>query len=250
MSRSSRLRITVGASVFGLLLPWWQPAGLSTAAMAGTHSTSTGTLDGIVRIKGPTIPGPTPVQNTTDPAVCGLRQSLQDLMVSARTRGVQHVIVALTDVPAAGIPGAAPSRLVLDNVRCQFAPHASVLNVGSVIEATNSDPILHTTHLYGASEANIPLPLKDMKVAYTVRKPGMIVVKCDLHGWMQAFVRVDDHPFHAVTDASGRFRIGEVPSGRYVLEAWHEKLGIQRQTVQILAGSTTSLAIEYTYGGK
>ncbi len=76
----------------------------------------------------------------------------------------------------------------------------------------------------------------------------MIVVKCDVHGWMQAFIRVDAHPFHAVTSPEGAFRIPNIPEGEYSVELWHEKLGTQRATVRIEAGETTTLDAEYILG--
>ena len=73
----------------------------------------------------------------------------------------------------------------------------------------------------------------------------MIIVKCDVHGWMQAYIRVDDHPFHTVTDGSGFFRIADVPTGEYVLEAWHEKLGFNRRTVRIQDGETSTIELVF-----
>lgn len=211
---------------------------------------STGVLEGVVMWTGTTIPTPTLVENTTDPQVCGREQTLADMVVSSRSRGVENVIVALTDVPAEKIPPLAPGRLVLDNRRCSFSPHVGVLTAGSAIEATNSDPILHTTHLYGSIEANIALPLEGQRIARTVDKPGMIIVKCDVHGWMQAFVRVDTHPFHGVSASSGSFRIPGVPPGNYTLEAWHEKFGTKRMSVQIRRDETLRVALEYSSAQK
>ena len=149
-------------------------------------------------------------------------------------------------VPADKIPSGAPGHLVLDNRKCGFLPHASVLTVGSTIEVVNSDPILHTVHFYGPIDMNIALPLKDMRVSRRVDTAGTIVVKCDVHGWMQAFVKVDNHPFHGVSDASGSFRISDVPPGDYVLHSWHEKLGDRRQNVRIRAGEVTALTVAYS----
>ena len=203
-------------------------------------------LEGVVTWTGTAIPTPTLVENTTDPQVCGSKQTLDDMVVSSVSRGVQNVIVALTDVPAEKIPPLAPGRLVLDNRQCSFSPHVSVLTRGSAIEATNSDPILHTTHLYGPIEANIALAVKDQRVLRTVEKAGLVIVKCDVHGWMQAFVRVDTHPFHAVSANSGSFRISGVPTGDYTLEAWHEKLGTKRVRVHVRNGETLRVALEYS----
>lgn len=191
------------------------------------------------------MPTPTVVDNSTDPRVCGQKHTLDDMVVASGARGIENVIVALTDVPPGKIPTLAADTLVLDNRQCRFSPHVSVLTAGSAIEATNSDPILHTTHLYGPLEANIALPLKDQRVVRRVDTPGLVIVKCDVHGWMQAFVRVDAHPFHAVTGSSGSFSIPGIPPGEYTLEAWHERFGTKRMPVQIRSQETSRVAVEY-----
>ena len=208
---------------------------------------STGTLQGVVKLTGAAPPRPTRVQNTTDPTVCGRAHTLEDWVISPQARGVQYVILDLENIPPDQVPPVSPARLVLDNSRCRFVPHASVLTVGSTIEMVNSDAVLHSVHFYGPMDVNIALPLKNMRVSRRVDAAGMIIVKCDVHGWMQSFVRVDAHPFHAVTDAAGSFRIAGVPPGEFVLHAWHEKLGDRRQTVRVRAGEVTTLAIESSF---
>jgi hypothetical protein len=143
-------------------------------------------------------------------------------------------------------PTSAPERLVLDNVDCGFSPHVSVLTVGSTIEAVNSDPILHTVHVYGALEANLSLPVEGARRTRVLDHSGMLIVKCDVHAWMQAFIRVDEHPFHAVSDSRGAFRIGDIPAGSHTLEVWHESLGSQTRRVEIEAGKTTYLELRYS----
>lgn len=209
-----------------------------------------GAVEGVVRLNTPKVPGPTRVDNTTDPAVCGRSHTLEDLVVSPTTKGVAHAIVALEDVPRERTPPTAPRRLVFDNRDCRFVPHAAVLTVGSVVEMLNSDPTLHTVHLYGPVDVNIALPLQGMKITRRLERPGMVVVKCDVHGWMQAFIRVDPHPFHAVTDTSGAFRMTGIPPGTYTLNVWHEKLGTQKRQVSIREGQVGRVEFDYSLGSQ
>lgn len=246
-------------ALLGRLLPEWyasvQPAGgpgfVSPGRTARTTvelepaAISPGALEGRVRLAGEGVPGPTRVANTTDPAVCGEAQSLEDLVVSPGTRGLRHVIVALAYVPPDRAPPAPPDTLVLDNRDCRFVPHAAVLTTGSTVVTTNSDPTLHTVHFYGPLRSNIALPVQGMRVTRTVRRPGLLAVRCDVHGWMQAYIRVDDHPFHAVTDGDGRFRIDSIPPGEYTVEFWHERLGRTERSVTIESGVTAKLEVEF-----
>lgn len=204
-----------------------------------------GSLEGIVSLAADRIPRPTRIENSTDPDVCGSIQTLEDLLVSPDNRGIQNVIVALKDVPAAATPASTPRPLVLDNRDCRFVPHVSVLTVGSTIRVSNSDPTLHTTHLYGALTVNLALPFKGVEVTKRVDQPGLLVVKCDVHGWMQAYVRVDRHAFHAVTDESGYFRVPNIPPGTYTLEVWHEKLGLRERIIHIQSNETERIDVEF-----
>lgn len=208
---------------------------------------ATGDIEGTVRLVGAELPAPTRVANSTDPEVCGTEHTLEDLVVSPENGGVQHAIVAVTDVPSSAIPLLEPGRLVLDNANCRFSPHASVLTLGSTVEAVNSDTVLHTTHLYGPADINISLPVKGARSSRQLERPGMYVIKCDIHGWMQAFVRVDQHPYHAVTDETGSFRIEAVPAGSYTLEIWHERLGSRATEVRVKDGATISVPVEYVW---
>ncbi len=208
-------------------------------------SPALGALAGRVRLAGDALPRPTPVENTTDPAACGQEHTLEDFLVSAESRGIGNVILSLSGVPANQVPPIEPRRLVLDNVGCRFVPHVAVLTAGSTIVAVNSDPFLHTAHLYGAAEMNMALPDQGSRSVRIARDPGMIAVKCDIHAWMQAFIRVDPHSFHAVSDVEGRFRISDIPPGSYVLESWHERLGPLRTPVRIEPGGVLTVKIEY-----
>jgi hypothetical protein len=57
---------------------------------------------------------------------------------------------------------------------------------------------------------------------------------------MSAYVHVFSHPFFAVSDAGGAFRIEGLPPGEYEIKAWHEKLGVQTQ--RLTAGPGTAAA--------
>ena len=213
-----------------------------TESAEGAETRAGGIAEGTVRLAEGTDLEPTRVTNTTDPEICGEGHTLEDILFSA-SRGIENVIVSVRGVPALET---APETLVLDNVECRFEPHAATITAGSTIEARNSDAVLHTTHLYGPAEINISLPIEGASSSRTLDEPGMYAIKCDVHGWMQAFIRVDAHPFHDVTDSDGRFRIEGLPTGNYTLELWHEKLGPLEHEVHIDGATPTSIEVAYT----
>jgi hypothetical protein len=50
---------------------------------------------------------------------------------------------------------------------------------------------------------------------------------------MHAYIGVMDHPYFAVTGKGGTFELRGVPPGTYTIEAWHEKLGTETQSVTL-----------------
>ncbi|MBI4520720.1 MAG: hypothetical protein HY701_07765 [Gemmatimonadetes bacterium] len=208
-----------------------------------------GVVEGVVRLRSGELPSPTQVRNTTDPDVCGPEQTLEDLIVSPTNRGLRDVVVALAGVPREGEARRGPQRLVLDNRGCRFDPHVAAAMLGDTIVARNSDATLHTTHFYGALRGNLSMPQQGMQVLRVAQRTGMISILCDVHGWMKAYIAVYDHPFYEVTDRDGTFRIESVPTGDYIMEAWHEVLGTQQVRVRVESGRTTRVELEYAHPG-
>ena len=129
----------------------------------------------------------------------------------------------------------------IDQQECRYHPHVFGMRVGQPLEIMNSDPTLHNIHAIPKtnSEFNNGQPIQGMKMTHTFDKPEVMVpFKCDVHGWMNAYVGVLDHPYFAVTDATGSFDIKNLPPGTYTIEAWHEKLGTMQQKVTIGAKET------------
>lgn len=205
-----------------------------------------GTLEGTVRLAGDGEAQPTAVSNTTDPEVCGGTQSLEDLFVAPRSRGVANAIATLVDLPdSVASPPVTPRSIVIDNRGCRYVPHVAVAALGDTLMALNSDPVFHTTHYYGPLESNVALTQPGQSVPSVVREVGLITILCDLHGWMKGFVRVDEHRFHDVSDERGRFRIRGLPPGSYMAEIWHERLGTRRVSLEIEAGRTSRVEIDF-----
>jgi plastocyanin len=93
----------------------------------------------------------------------------------------------------------------VDQKVCPSHPHEFGLQVGQPLEIVNSDPTLHNIHAVAKNnrEFNNGQPLQNMKTTHTFTAPEVMVpFKCDVHGWMNAYVGVVNHPYFAVTDAA------------------------------------------------
>jgi hypothetical protein len=65
---------------------------------------------------------------------------------------------------------------------------------------------------------------------------------------MAAYLGVVEHPFFTVTGSDGRFHFSGLPSGSYVVEAWHEAFGFREATLTLGEGETK--AISFSYGSE
>src|SRR5574341_1532566 len=196
------------------------------------------------------LSGPARLPVTKHRSVCGESKLSEEVLVSA-DRGLANVVVTLE-----GVPGPYPPHrelAVLDNVACVFVPHAQVMRVGQVIEIRNSDRVIHTAHAYDEGRRtlfNVALPVYKRSVRRTLMRPGRYRIACDVgHTWMTAYVMVLDHPYAAVTDASGAYRIASVPPGTYRLRFWHERLGSREEPVVVRPGSETTVDLVWYLGG-
>lgn len=140
------------------------------------------------------------------------------------------------------------TRVLLDQKGCRYAPHVLGAQVGQSVEVLNSDPTLHNVHATPATnrEFNTGQPLPGMKHTHQFStKEVMVPFKCDVHPWMRAYIGVLDHPYFAVTGADGAFTLKGLPPGTYTVEAWHETLGTQTQTVTIGERETKDIAFSF-----
>jgi hypothetical protein len=116
------------------------------------------------------------------------------------------------------------------------------------LEIVNSDPTLHNIHAMpkANTEFNNGQPIQGMKMTHTFKaKEVMVPFKCDVHGWMNAYVAVMDHPYYAVTGNDGTFSLASLPPGTYTIEAWHEKLGTATQSVTVGAKETKEVSFSF-----
>jgi hypothetical protein len=139
----------------------------------------------------------------------------------------------------------------LDQQGCRYSPHVFGIQTGQTLEILNSDPTLHNIHAMPANnrEFNTGQPIQGMKTEQSFENVEVMVpFKCDVHGWMNAYAGVLDHPYFAVTTADGGFELSNVPPGTYTVEAWHETLGTQTQSVTVDASGTAEVSFTFTVG--
>jgi plastocyanin len=143
--------------------------------------------------------------------------------------------------------------VILDQKGCLYEPHVAGVMVNQTLKILNPDGTLHNVHATPKinAEFNLAMPKFRTEVEKTFDKAEFIIpFKCDVHPWMVAWVGVMDNPFFSVTKADGSFEIKDLPAGKYDIEAWHEKLGTQKFTVEVTADEAKVLDITFSHAKK
>ena len=106
-----------------------------------------------------------------------------------------------------------------------FIPYVSVIQAGSSVTFPNKDSVRH--HVYSFSAAKtFELKLYSGVPAAPVvfDQPGTVVLGCNIHDQMLAYVHVVDTPFFAKTEANGQVKLKNLPLGAATLKVWHPAL--------------------------
>jgi plastocyanin len=158
-------------------------------------------------------------------AMCGLKRAeaatLQVLVVDPAGAAVADAIVTAT--PSSGkLPPPAPRTAIIDQIRRHYVPLVSVIQTGTMVSFPNKDNIEHDVYSFSPAktfELNLYSGVAAHPVAFD--KPGLVVLGCNIHDTMIAYVDVVDTPYFAKTDARGEAKIDGLPADSYEVNAWH-----------------------------
>jgi len=205
---------------------------LCCAGKAGAQSEYTtitvdnaGTITGTVKWAGavPKIPKLPVTKNADlcDPDSLKFRD-LERLEIDS-DNGVANAVVFLRDISKGKAMDIPDARQHLDQHTCRYVPHIMLVPQGGKLQIKSSDPVLHTVQMTGAASNNIPFPFQNQFIPVSLPRNGVVELKCNAgHVWMNANVIVVKHPYYAVTDEHGFFKLTGVPPGDYEIVAWHE----------------------------
>lgn len=140
---------------------------------------------------------------------------------------------------------------LIDQTRCEFAPHTVAIQAGQAVRFHNSDLTFHNirvvkhkcgTRNEGENVDNIGQPSRGDENNKTFNSPGLYRLECDVHRWMNAWVFVHEGAHATVSAADGLFTINRaLADGEYVIEVWHPQFPKNlSQTVTVRDGKATA----------
>ncbi len=163
---------------------------------------------------------------------------------------VPNAVVYATRMDAAPEETVAVEPAVVDQIGKEYVPFVTPIRAGTQVLFPNHDQIRH--HVYSFSEAKIfeiPLYKGVPPKPILFDRPGEVVLGCNIHDWMRAYVFVLETPYYATTSLDGK-AVLELPAGEYRVEVWHPELAgeadarVQDIAVGTTAGSTLRFKIE------
>jgi hypothetical protein len=198
------------------------------------------TISGRITLQG-TPPKPERIKTASDPNCTG--PVFTESFVTGDNGSLQNVFVYVKDGLGNRTFPVPTTPVVLAQKNCTYVPHVLGVMAGQPVELRNDDPTLHNIHALPEAnrEFNMGQPIQGMRQQHIFSaKEVMVPFRCDVHRWMNAFVGVLDNPFYAVTGKDGAFELTGLPPGTYTIEAVHEKLGRQTQTITVGPKETKS----------
>jgi hypothetical protein len=184
-----------------------------------------GTIRGTVKWQGP-VPHLAMSEINKDTQVCDplgqKRRDLERLIVSANG-GVENTVVYLRGIAEGKAMDLPLERRLLNQKTCRYEPHILLVPAEALLTVRSSDPLLHTVHMSGSADYNLPFTAAGQEISRPMTREGMVDLRCNAgHVWMNGEVVVAANPYYAVTDAEGNFELKGVPPGQYQIVAWHE----------------------------
>ncbi len=224
-----------------------KPAAAKPAAPAAAKpaaSGNAGTINGRIGYDG-SAPAPAKLEVNKDTAVCAKTEKTSEKLLVSGDGGLANAVVYLKTAPAGAKAEVPAQNPLIDQLGCRYEPHVLLVPAGTTIDIKNSDGILHNLHTYSSDNPafNAAQPKFKKIIRKKLDKAEFIRLTCDVHGWMEAWIVVHNHPFFALTGADGSFELTGVPPGDYEVGIWHESLGEHSGKVSVQAGAPATFNI-------
>jgi len=139
----------------------------------------------------------------------------------------------------------------IDQINKRFVPRVSVVRTGTQITFPNSDRIRHQVYSFSKpKQFSLKLYAGSPNTPVTFDQPGLVVLGCNIHDNMIAFVGVVDSPYFAKTTNAGAAAL-TLPAGRYRLRVWHPYAlaAIPSQEIKITA-APLDIPLKIQVGGE
>lgn len=130
--------------------------------------------------------------------------------------------VVYANIVSGTAPGKPKREVSVEQINKEFVPLVSVIQTGTMVNFPNRDKVRH--HVYSFSPAKtfeIKLYSGVPGKPIMFDKPGEIVLGCNIHDSMIAYLLVVETPIFAKTDKRGIAVLDSLSAGEYEVHAWY-----------------------------
>lgn len=176
---------------------------------------------------------------------CALAADLSVSVLSTAGAPVEDALVyAVPNVPAHAAQGA---RYVIDQVNRTFVPRVNVVQSGTAVSFPNSDNIRHSVYSFSpAKKFALKLYAGTLTDPVIFDKAGLVVLGCNIHDIMVAWLMVVDTPYFAHSDRGGVALLPRLPPGDYTLHTWHAPMTEDQQRNEALHVEAGTAGVAHT----
>jgi plastocyanin len=130
------------------------------------------------------------------------------------------------------MPAGESQTVTISQKNEQFEPFVSVVRMGTAVSFPNQDDILHNVYSFSkAKKFQLPLYRDKAPPPVTFDRPGTVILGCNIHDWMVAYVYVVDTPYFGRTADDGIVELSKLPAGSYRVQVNHPRKRKRGSTV-------------------
>jgi plastocyanin len=153
------------------------------------------------------------------------------------------VVYAVRDGRESGGPPVKRTA-VMDQKNRMFVPHVLPIQTGTAVRFPNSDDVRHQVYSFSeAKKFQLPLYTGTPSSPVVFDKPGEVILGCNIHDRMSAYIIVVDTPYFAATGGDGRVTLPNLVAGRYVVHIWHPDLKADPATLTLGLSEQRELSV-------
>lgn len=183
------------------------------------------------------------------PYICAYAEIVNVTVTDQSGKPINNAVVSASSQSKQNYLPISPEKtIIIDQINKEFVQHVTPIQVGTAINFPNHDQIRH--HVYSLSSAKtfeIPLYKGIPAEPVVFDQEGVVVLGCNIHDQMSAYIVVIDSPYFATTEEQGHTSL-TLPAGDYELRFWHRDADEQsknsKQSIKMTAGQESNISVK------
>jgi plastocyanin len=170
-------------------------------------------------------------------------------VVDTNGHALRDVVVVATSAAPASAHAPTSSAASMDQLDKRFVPEVLVIRAGATVSFPNNDSVAHQVYSFSSAKRfELPLYRGRAHPPVVFDQPGIVVLGCNIHDHMAAYIFVTASPHFGKTNEHGGVLLTGLPAGNYRISVWSPYFNETppEQSVALAATQTTELRFALT----